>query len=77
MKRLLAIALLLLPLSAAAGERTPDALQAEIEAMRPKEHLWRAVRWRTCLLDGLAESRKTQKPILLWLFIHNPNTERC
>ncbi len=75
MKRLLALALLLLP--AAAGERAPAALQAEIEAMRPKGHVWRALKWRTCLLDGLAESRKTKKPVLLWLFIHNPNTERC
>ena len=55
-----------------------ETLRKEIEALRaPKDHIWRAVKWKTCLLDGLRESSRAKKPVLLWVFIHNPSVERC
>ena len=39
---------------------------------------WRDIAWRTCLVQGLNESRKTNKPLILWMFIDRPiDDERC
>ena len=57
--------------------RGPDALSREIAAMTPKEHVWRAIAWQNCPLAALAESRRTQKPVLVWVFLGNPADERC
>ena len=46
---------------------TPEALQAEIEGLRPAKIAWREIQWKTCLLEGLKESREKKKPILLWM----------
>ena len=46
---------------------TPDALKAEIEALKPAQLAWREIPWKTCLLEGLKESREKKKPILLWV----------
>ncbi len=46
---------------------SPEALKAEIEALKPAELAWREIRWRTCLLEGLKEARQKKKPILLWV----------
>ena len=46
---------------------TPDALQAEIEALMPAKIAWREIQWKTCLLEGLKESREKKKPVLLWV----------
>lgn len=69
------VALVLVASAAWCGEI--DTLRKEVEALEPREHVWRAVKWKTCLLDGLRASRSAEKPILLWMFIHNPSVERC
>lgn len=57
---------------------TLEALKAEIEALKPARVAWREIAWKSCLLDGLRESRATGKPILLWVFIDRPtDDERC
>ena len=39
---------------------------------------WREIAWKSCLLDGLRESREKQKPVLLWIFIDRPSDDaRC
>jgi hypothetical protein len=57
---------------------TPEALQAEIGALKAVDVAWRAIPWKTCLLEGLEESRATGKPVLLWIFIDRPTDDaRC
>jgi len=46
---------------------TPEALKTEIEGLRPAKFAWREIQWKTCLLEGLKESREKKKPILLWV----------
>ena len=46
---------------------TPEALKAEIEALTPAKVGWREIQWKTCLLEGLKESREKNKPVLLWM----------
>ena len=46
---------------------SPAALKAEIEGLRPARLAWREIQWKTCLLDGLTESRAQKKPLLLWV----------
>ena len=46
---------------------TPEALKAEIEALTPAKVGWREIQWKTCLLEGLKESREKKKPVLLWM----------
>jgi hypothetical protein len=56
----------------------PDALEAEIEALRAAKVAWRGIPWKTCLLDGLKESHARNKPALLWVFIDRPTDDaRC
>ena len=58
--------------------RSLEALQAEIEALKPGQVAWRAIAWKTCLLEGLKESRAQGKPVLLWVFIDRPADDaRC
>jgi hypothetical protein len=62
----------------AKAEKTPEALTAEIEALKPEKLAWREITWKSCLLDGLRESRATGKPVLLWVFIDRPTDDaRC
>ncbi len=57
---------------------TEESLRARIEALKPTHVAWRQIQWKTCLLEGLAESRKENKPVLLWVFIDRPaDDERC
>ena len=56
----------------------PAALQAEIEAFKLAKLAWREIAWKSCLLDGLRESREQNKPALLWIFIDRPADDgRC
>jgi hypothetical protein len=56
----------------------PKALKKKIEAMRVKDVAWRKIGWKTCLLDGIRESRKQNKPMILWVFIDRPvDDKRC
>jgi len=58
--------------------RSLDQLEAEIATMRVEDVAWRKIDWRTCLLDGLGESRAEDKPIILWVFIDRPvDDKRC
>ena len=57
---------------------TPDALQAEIQALKAPKVAWREIAWKSCLLEGLREARAKNKPALLWVFIDRPiDDERC
>ena len=57
---------------------TPESLRAEIEALKPTKLAWRQIAWKSCLLDGLKESREQSKPVLLWIFIDRPADDgRC
>jgi hypothetical protein len=81
---LVAAALLVAPIMSARAEEpaknkpTPEALQAEIEALRAAKVAWREIAWKSCLLDGLKEARAKNKPALLWIFIDRPSDDaRC
>ena len=57
---------------------TPESLKAEIEALKPAKVAWREIQWKSCLLEGLKQSRETKKPVLLWVFIDRPADDaRC
>jgi hypothetical protein len=57
---------------------TPDSLKAEIEALKVAKTAWREITWRSCLIDGLKESRDKKKPVVLWVFIDRPADDaRC
>jgi hypothetical protein len=57
---------------------TPEALKAEIESLKAAHVAWRGIAWKSCLLDGLKESRAQNKPALLWVFIDRPvDDARC
>jgi len=57
---------------------TPDALKAEIDALKAAKPAWREIAWKSCLLEGLKESRAKNKPALLWVFIDRPiDDARC
>ncbi len=57
---------------------TPAALKAEIDSLKPAKIAWREIAWKSCLLEGLKESRAKHKPALLWVFIDRPiDDARC
>ena len=59
-------------------QATPEALMAEIEALKVAKVAWREIAWKSCLLEGLKESREKKKPVLLWIFIDRPvDDARC
>ena len=54
------------------------ALKAEIEALKAPKVAWREIAWKSCLIEGLKESRAKNKPALLWVFIDRPiDDARC
>jgi hypothetical protein len=57
---------------------SPAALRAEIETLKAAKPAWREIAWKSCLIEGLKESREKQKPVLLWVFIDRPiDDARC
>ena len=54
-----------------------QTMRAEVEAMRPARQAWREIPWMSCPLEAVAAARKAGKPILVWVFLGNPNDERC
>jgi hypothetical protein len=53
-------------------------LQAEIEHLKAPQVAWRQIAWKSCLIEGLKESREKKKPVLLWVFIDRPvDDARC
>ena len=50
------------------GDRSPEGRRVA----------WREIAWKSCLLEGLKESRAKNKPALLWVFIDRPiDDARC
>jgi hypothetical protein len=62
---------------AATEAGSPEALMAEIEALRPAKPIWRAIAWKRCLLDALRTARQEHKPVLLWVLGGEPTQGRC
>lgn len=57
---------------------TPEALKVEIESLKADKVAWREIAWKSCLIEGLNESRQKKKPVLLWIFIDRPiDDARC
>ena len=57
---------------------TPESLRAKIEALKAAKVAWREIAWKSCLIEGLKESREKKKPVLLWVFIDRPcDDARC
>ena len=57
---------------------TLDSLKSDIVALKAAKVVWREIAWKSCLLEGLQESRGTNKPALLWVFIDRPTDDaRC
>ena len=66
------------PVPQAKNTRRPEALQAEIDVLKAPKVAWREIAWKSCLLEGLRESRAKSKPALLWVFIDRPiDDARC
>jgi hypothetical protein len=57
---------------------TAEAVKAEIEALKAAKVAWRQIAWKSCLIEGLKQSREKKKPVLLWVFIDRPiDDARC
>jgi len=57
---------------------TPETLKEEIQALQAAKVAWREIAWKSCLIEGLKESREKKKPVLLWVFIDRPTDDaRC
>ena len=54
---------------------TPEALKAEIEALKAAKVAWREIAWKSCLIEGLKESREKKKPVVA-LGLHRPPDRR-
>ena len=53
-------------------------LEHEALSLKGPDVAWKKIDWKTCLLDGLRESRRQKKPLMLWVFIDRPiDDERC
>ena len=56
----------------------PSELRRRVENLYAEDTPWRKIEWRICLLDGIRESARTGKPMVLWIFIDRPiDDERC
>ena len=57
---------------------TPEALKEQVETLKVARVAWRQIAWKSCLLEGLKESRQQKRPVLLWVFIDRPlDDARC
>ena len=57
---------------------TLESLKSDIVALKAANVIWREIAWKSCLLEGLRESRAKNKPALLWVFIDRPvDDARC
>jgi hypothetical protein len=55
-----------------------ERLNADIAALKAERPRWREIPWKSCLLEGLKESREKKKPMILWIFIDRPvDDARC
>ena len=53
-----------------------DQMAAQIAALRSQSHFFRQIQWNNSLVRAIDESRRTQKPILMWVVGGNPGDER-
>ncbi len=60
------------PAPPASRAATPEALRAEIEALKDAQVPWRRIAWKSCLLEGLQEARTQKKPVLVDAFNGEP-----
>jgi hypothetical protein len=65
------------PSPGAANIANIDDCSRRVAALRPQSHVWRQIHWKNTLTNALDESRRTQKPVLAWIFGGNPGSERC
>jgi hypothetical protein len=65
------------PPATATKTLAPETLRAELKALKPAEHVWRQIHWKTCPLEALNESRQQKKPVITWVFLGTPADERC
>lgn len=60
------------------ASRTVEELDKQVKGLRAEKPKWRQISWGTSLARGLAESRKSKKPVFLWIFIDRPvDDKRC
>ncbi|MEM9018279.1 MAG: hypothetical protein AAGC68_14795, partial [Verrucomicrobiota bacterium] len=53
-------------------------LEDQVDSLRIEEIAWRRIKWKHCILEGLAASREEGKPILFWCHIDLPaDDKRC
>ena len=78
MRIILSLLLAAVPPSGRQAADSAESLKARIESLRVPAVAWRQIQWKSCLLDGLKESREKKKPLLLWVFIDRPADDaRC
>ena len=66
------------PQTTAKGPVSAESLKTEIEPLKAARVAWREIAWKSCLIEGLKESRAKNKPALLWVFIDRPSDDaRC
>jgi hypothetical protein len=57
---------------------TPARVAKAIEGIRAEDVAWRKIAWKSCLLEGLAEARRTGRPLMIWCYIDRPvGDTRC
>ena len=61
------------------AEAAPQtSLRERIEAIQVPDVAWRRIPWKSCLLEGMEEARRENKPLMLWIFIDRPiDDTRC
>ena len=65
-------------LNAAPRLDSPEAIAKRIATIRVDDVAWRKIAWKSCLLEGLAEGRRTGKPLMIWCYIDRPvGDTRC
>ena len=71
-------ALIALPVTLPARTRTlkaaPESLENRFEQVLPTaaEEAWRAVDWRTNLMEAREIAQEQKRPIFLWIIVGNP-----